>query len=75
MKMDCILGGKPNGDLIGGHLIMDKYVNLWIFENLERNRWMMMKSVIPEIFMAYDSLRNEENLSLNHDWNRITVWV
>ena len=29
--------------------------------------------VIPEIFMAYDSLKNKENLSLNHDRSRIVV--
>ena len=31
---------------MGGHLIMDKYMNLWIFENLESIKWMTIEGLL-----------------------------
>ena len=36
MKMDCILGGKPNGALMEDTSSWDNYMNLWIFRKLRK---------------------------------------
>ena len=53
------------------YIVVHNYGVVGVVSPIQLKPW--TKPVIPEIFMAYDFLKNKENLSLNHDRSRISV--